>query len=292
MDADELERLGNIKIDNKRHIVVFLDILGFKSHVMNYIDHKKGDNKEILNNIKSAYERALNSNYSSIFEYTGLNVQYKQFSDCTCLSIPNFSGNSRAAAMILCSFIYLLREFYFNMLTFDLYIRGGLSVGFHYEDDNIIFSEGLIKAYELESKAVYPRIILDDELIMRFKRLWANHKDTISLFGVDKVLISDWDGSVFINPFNFSQALENMISEGHTKKPSVYDESKDLKTNLVEIDYKAQIRVLKNLENKIKKLGYANTDDNILKKYIWLRELVNWNIDPESAKIKFEYLLK
>jgi hypothetical protein len=292
MADEELKEAENIEIDNEKHIVAFLDILGFKSHIKNYLNPNKDEDREILNKIKFAFEEALNSKYAPILEYAGLNLHYKQFSDCTCLSIPDFRSNPEVEAIIHCNFIFLLREFYFSMLKFDVYIRGGLSVGFHYEDDNMIFSEGLIKAYELESKSVYPRIILDDELIRRFKWFWANHKDTISLFGVDKLLISDWDGSVFINPFNLSQALENMVLAGHTKKPSVYDESKDLKTNLVEIDYKAQMRVLKNLENKIEELRSDQIDDNILMKYIWLKELVKWNMDPESAKIKFEYLLK
>ena len=282
---NRLERLGQVKVDNERNVVAFLDILGFKNHVKQHLD---GDT-DILANMRSAYKDALNSNYVPIFEFMGLNIQYKQFSDCTCLSIPNFSGNSKAAAMILSSFIYLLREFYFSMLKFEIYIRGGLSVGFHYEDDNMIFSEGLIMAHELESKAMYPRIILDDMLIKRFEKLWIDQKDTLSLLGVDKMLISDGEGIVFINPFNFAQVTENMSLAGHVKKPSVYDESKDLKTNLVEIDHKAHMRLLKNLENKIEEYKENNS---VLRKYIWLKELVKWNINLDSSKIKFEYLLK
>ena len=292
MDNAELERLGEIKVDDEISIVAFLDILGFKNHVKNYLNPNYKSDKEILNNIKSAYENALNSLYASIFEYTGLNIKYKQFSDCTCLSIPNFRGNSRVAAIILCSFIYVLREFYFDMFSFDLYIRGGLSFGFHYEDDNMIFSEGLIKAHELESKAIYPRIILDNDITERFKKCWIHHKDTISLLGCDKILILDEDGTVFINPFNLSHALTNMILEGHTKKPSMYDENKDLKTNITQIDYNTQIRILKNLESNIQKLKSDKSNVNILKKYIWLKELVKWNIEPKSSRIKFEYLLK
>lgn len=295
MDKEKNQRINcgseHVEIDNEKGIVAFLDILGYKNHVKNYLNPTKYGDKKILKNIKFAYEEALNSEYGKILEYAGLNIQYKQFSDCTCLSIPDFRSNPNIETIIHCSLIYLLREFYFTMLRFDLYIRGGISVGFHYEDDNMIFSEGLIKSYELESKAVYPRIILDDELINRFKKFWIKNKDTVSLFGVDKLLISDWDGSVFINPFNLSQALENMVLTGHTKKPSFYDENKDVKTNLVEIDYKAQMRVLNDLNTKIEELKDKN-DDNVLKKYIWLKELVKWNINPESAKIKFEYLLK
>lgn len=290
--------LEEIEIDNEKSLVAFLDILGFKNHVKSYFNPKCHVDKKILNMIKSAFEDAKNAPYLDFFkeiehlEEMDLKIQYKQFSDCICVSIPNVKGNTRIAAMVLSSFVFLLRDLYFNMLKFNFYIRGGFSVGFHYEDDDVIFSEGLIKAYEIESEAIYPRIILDDELVKRFEEFWANQKNWISTLGVNKMLISDWDGSIFINPFNLSQALEKMFLEGYIGKTYFIDEKKDVKTQLIEIDSKAQLRVLNNLNNNIRELKSDETDDNVLKKYIWLKELVKWNMDPESSKIKFEYFLK
>ena len=63
-------------------------------------------------------------------------------------------------------FFITLKNYFYHFIKYDLYLRGGVSIGFHYEDDNIIFSDGLIKAYYLESKkSIYPRIILDEDLI-------------------------------------------------------------------------------------------------------------------------------
>jgi hypothetical protein len=160
-----------------------------------------------------------------------------------------------------------------------LYLRGGVSIGFHYEDDNIIFSDGLIKAYYLESKkSIYPRIILDEDLIKRLKRLWKSHKDVLSDFGIEKLILVDWEGTTFINPFSIVQSMGNMMADG----------IKD--TDSEKTDNRFHDELKQNLENRI--IEHQSSDDHILTKYLWLNELLMWNMKPESSKIKFEYLLK
>lgn len=48
-----------------------------------------------------------------------------------------------------------------------LFIRGGISSGKLFEDTDINFlaSEGLVKAYQLEQQAVYPMVVIDEDLI-------------------------------------------------------------------------------------------------------------------------------
>lgn len=297
-EITESKENNDAEIGNKKHLVAFLDILGFENHVEKYLNPEKESDKDILTKIKSAYQNALNSSILDFFEKEyykeqGLKIQYKQFSDCTCLSIP-FSGNSKEEdAFIICSFINLLREFYYTMIDSDLLIRGGVAIGCHYEDDNIIFSEGLIKAYKLESKAVFPRIILDDELVQSIKKIWADEdlKFIISRLVIDKQLISDWEGFIFINSLNQTQLLERFYRDG-SFTPKFIDEKKDIKIQLVEVDNIIQISLFDNLQRKIRRLKKDETDDNVLMKYIWLKELIKWNVDPDGSKLKFEYLLK
>jgi hypothetical protein len=62
-----------------------------------------------------------------------------------------------------------------------------------------------------------------------------------------------------------------------------------LTINSVKSDQEFHMRILKNLDNKISE---QKLDDHVLKKFIWLRELLKWNMDQDSSKIKFEYVLK
>lgn len=49
------------------------------------------------------------------------------------------------------------------------------------------------------------------------------------------------------------------------------------------------MELLENLEEKIKEF---RGDEDVLSKYLWLKDLIHWNIDPKSSEAKFEYLLK
>lgn len=281
-------------MDKKIHLVAYLDILGFKNHVKNYFNNEIEPPEQILDIIKKAFKEAPNLPYFKPFKEIGMEIQYKQFSDCTCLAVPQiFDKYSEANALILSGFIHLLEDFYFHMLTYKIVLRGGVSIGYHYEDENIIFSEGLINAYQLELEAVYPRIVIDEELVKIFKKQWEEQRDALSRFGIEKILVSDWEGSVFINPFKKAQSNEKLILKGNIEKPLYFDDGNDVIGNLSEIDKKAIMKIVKMLETEIKKIeSDENGNRNVLKKYMWLKELALWNINPESAKIKFEYILK
>jgi len=262
-------------------IVAFLDILGFKELVQNSVHSKDPTDTEIIiGNIQSALKDALKNIETG--ENKDLNlIKYKVFSDCTCLSTPTFHGKDNEASN-LCTFITMIKGYTFNLIRKNIYLRGGISAGYHYEDNYMIFSDGLIKAHHLEKKeALYPRTILDEDLVQRFKRLWVDQKDIILDFNVQTRLITDEKGITFINPFNLMQSMDKQtlkdINAQHSKK------------KLKKIDNKFNRERLEDIEGKIIKYK-----DNkcVLPKYEWLKEFINWNIKPKSSKYKFEYLLK
>lgn len=282
LDNKELQKAINLERKNGDCIVAYLDILGFKELVNKYLNPQNTFEEHILEIITSAMDDAKRpiNEYFSESEFKGVElIKFKQFSDCVCLSMPDFYGSKVEAAMIG-MFILILKNYNFNFTRKNLYLRGGAAIGFHYQDENIIFSDGLIKAYYLESKkSVYPRIILDEEIVKRIKRLWKTQKSVILDFGIEKLLLTDWEGTPFINPFTPTQSMGNMM------------ENKFKESKLSEIDNKFQIEIKQNLINKINEHKF-NGDNHILTKYLWFKELLMWNMDPESSKIKFEYLLK
>lgn len=49
-------------------------------------------------------------------------------------------------------------------------IRGGITYGEFYQDGDVMFGKGLVKAYEIENNiAKYPRIVIDSDSIIRYK---------------------------------------------------------------------------------------------------------------------------
>ena len=60
--------------------------------------------------------------------------------------------------------LYELAFLQFYLSREGIFVRGAISQGKHFENDRMIFSQGLVKAYELEKAAVYPSILIDKDL--------------------------------------------------------------------------------------------------------------------------------
>ena len=225
MENAKLEESENIDIEyNENCLVAFLDILGFKSMIDAHINKK---NISMLDKIDYALKRAKwvtnkrkEQAYAADYD---LGMVLKQFSDCMSISFKNpqkFSEEDKDELDGQLFFaIEAIRDIQIEMLESNVYIRGGLSLGsYHKENNERIFSDGLIKSYELEKeKAVYPRIILHDNLLSILKDMFENHEKGMTYIGIKKILIRDWDGVIFINPFNKFEVYEEYLKDKNTK---------------------------------------------------------------------------
>ncbi|MBL0236598.1 MAG: hypothetical protein IPQ02_08330 [Saprospiraceae bacterium] len=136
-----------MKIKYQDKIVAFIDVLGFSNLVYTdttfliskYFDYVLGEFKNPLGRNK----------FSSLL-----------ISDSIVITANNNKENLATMVEILC----LLQS---KLMTEGILIRGAISFGGLYlnKSKNIIVGVGMINAYQLESKAIYPRIILDRRLI-------------------------------------------------------------------------------------------------------------------------------
>lgn len=284
MNSAELKKVIAKEFDKGDCIVAFLDILGFQEYVKRYFNSDDPEDKKILENINDGLIDGLKNVKESENQEINL-VKYKLFSDCVCFSIPTYQGKVGEVAM-LSEMVNRVVNYSFHLIRRNIYPRGGIAVGPHYQDENIIFSDGLNKAHYLEDKiAIYPRTILDEELVQRFNRLWIEQKDKILEFGTEKRIVTYKDGITFINPFNLMQSMGKYELKNQ-KKPS--ESQKDFEARLLGIDNDFNKKVLANVENLIEE--YKDKED-VLCKYLWLKDLIKWNMDPKSSN-EFEYLLK
>lgn len=119
----------------------------------------------------------------------------RMFSDCVCISTParieNFDAFFQCLALVQAN---LFRE--------AILLRGGIAIGNHYSDDLLIFSEGLVRAYEIEStKARFPRIIVPQEF-------WSfvvghGYDEDIIWFKDTYIWHDPADGSMFVDYLNW-----------------------------------------------------------------------------------------
>lgn len=287
---------------HKKQLVAFIDILGFKKLIDDYFSGKDTSSLTLLKQtMKEAEVYAIDYSKRYLKQFD-IKFSFRQFSDCISISIP--LNRNHATLTTYGAFINVVRIYQLMLLENNFLVRGGIALGGHFENSNMIFSEALVKAYKLENQnAVYPRIIIDKELIHLIEDALNNNPDDYNLFYelYGKAIIIDWDDEVFISPFGM---LEELKSLG-----DIYGEEELIKmiesyaaTTKIEIkipdNFVEQLKslhgpkeIIKPLLKNINKYLKENTELNheILSKYKWLKQFMVWSITPRKSKIKFEY---
>ena len=140
------------QIDLDYFIVAFVDILGFSNMVKSDCENKSDSIKyfEVLREINKETQKIGDCNIT-------------QFSDSVIFSLPLSQDN-------YIKMIEILAEYQRKLLYHNIICRGAVAYGKHYKEDDFMFSQALIEAYQLESKdAIYPRIIISKNLLEYFK---------------------------------------------------------------------------------------------------------------------------
>jgi len=131
----------------------FLDVLGFSERIRSSYKDKTAN--KLLQEFHAIFDRRINRLKSEVDESL---LYFKSFSDNVLLAHPRFSEDMESELGFI---LWSISEYQFEMASKGFFIRGGLSVGPLFVDDNSVYGEALIDAYELESKvAVNPIVIL------------------------------------------------------------------------------------------------------------------------------------
>ena len=137
----------------EEYYCAFLDILGYKDKLELFFQNKYN----LYGRIETAMSRA-GVEYGRDYP-DGMKTYI--FSDSIIITLKTDNDLN-----LLINYISILvAQFSYE----GLFIRGGISSGKLFEDPNINFlaSEGLVKAYQLEQQAIYPMIVIDEDLISK-----------------------------------------------------------------------------------------------------------------------------
>jgi hypothetical protein len=157
--------------------VAFIDILGFGQMVVTDCESAKPGEK-YLPALKSAIHTVLAAAET-------VSARITQFSDSIVISLP-FSTDPNVFA----SFLSLCADLQRILFRAEILCRGGVSHGRHFHDETILFSQGLIDAYALESqKARDPRVLVSKETL---DLIFSNN-------GLPESLIKDSDDQYFLD---------------------------------------------------------------------------------------------
>ncbi|MED3762886.1 hypothetical protein [Ureibacillus terrenus] len=192
-------------------IVAFLDILGYKNMVLQDSKNSKLIYLPII-------EEMLNS-LNPILNNRGLEI--RQFSDSIVISAKYSIENTL-------SMLNAVSDVQWYMFKNGILLRGGIALGRHYSNGNIMYSEGLIEAYNLESNyARVPRILVDDNLLELVLGTCENPIEIKEFF--KKKLLKDKDSRNFVNYVDMEnleiheQQLKEMLMKVNLDHPSLIE---------------------------------------------------------------------
>jgi hypothetical protein len=141
------------------HIVAYLDILGLRK-MMSASAKDTGESREVLRSYHASVSEALQVLRPAIG--SGIPWKHKVFTDNIVLAVPIESTDAETEFGLASINV---AEFQLKLALDGWFVRGGISLGWLYFDDDIVFGPGLVDAYELESQsAVDPRVILSDNV--------------------------------------------------------------------------------------------------------------------------------
>jgi hypothetical protein len=249
-------------------IVIHSDILGFKKIIENAENDKA---EETLNKLKITLNECCGilDMFKAVEEPTSMKLKYKLFSDNLYASFSYEDGNLQSFSDAFIVAIIFARAYFSNMLDNKILVRGGISFGNDYYDDTMIFSIALVKAHTIESKkAIFPRIVIDNELIDLIKKDLVLSSQ-IFLDVLNNSILKDQKGIYFINPnglaTDFNSELNGVVG---AKLDKIY------------ISQSMQF-----IMGELKKID-RNTQEGekIGKKYDWLMELLLWNFNDRKEE--------
>jgi hypothetical protein len=187
---------------------------------------------------------------------------FKAFTDNVVIGFPVRDDGEHEMRRIF----GILAIFQLMMIQKGFFVRGGVALGEHYMDSNIVFGAALIEAHEIESKlARDPRIVLGPSAVPNFRHHLSYYSKAEYSWHYN-IVLKDADGQLFLNylgvglMFGYESVCES---------------------------------VRQHRENVVDKLtGFAD-DPYIRSKYVWVANYHNYFCDQYSlnSELKIDYEL-
>jgi hypothetical protein len=162
-------------------IVAFLDILGFSELIKSDVKTTSPQNLQRLLDVLSAINEHV----------LGEGATLRAFSDSVVIHSPLACDKFVGLLDVVAS---LQRQ----SILRGVLVRGGIAIGKHFQNEQLVYSEALVRAYDLERKeARFPRVVVDRELLD-----WSLNDDAMNPDLLDAsraLMLLDRDGQRFVN---------------------------------------------------------------------------------------------
>lgn len=243
----------------KKSIMGIVDILGFKNFVQ----------KEKENSVKTVIEAIRDSIMLNKWAIS-TTVKYTILSDTIIVYSENVDSDN------VFYVIHALGNLQLELLRHRFLCRGALVTAENYINNDIIVSEALIKAHLIEEKiAIYPRIIIDEEVIKIIKPQIDSGKimNDKKYFTKDAVIRDD-DGKYILNTLYLIPDIYAYINKDFDYFQNLYEE------NNMKLYRQSMYEFKKNIQNYYNSILKDDSPNmNILSKINYLVNYYNKTLD-------------
>ena len=264
---------NNKNLQYEKQLISFIDILGFKEIVKN-----SENDPQLLKNICETirflkkWEKPTSWNLETIeieedAQLRGLdsfNITDKSyctcFSDSIIVSVKIATGDINALFSTLVANLALMGA---NLAEQGIFIRGAITIGNLIHENDIIIGQGLIDAYNTETKlANFPRIVISEKLL---KELIYPLETKSNRYPYHLYLTRDKDGCVGFHQLKYFEVIQA------SPKNNILKASLD----------KIRKEIIKALDSSFE-------SPSIYQKYQWLKDQYNNNLFvlSEDTKLK------
>lgn len=155
--------------------IAFLDLLGF-GDLLDRIGQDVLERHRVVEALKLVRD--------TIGQNPAIDLRFTYFSDCIVLS-------AERTAHALWEIFQSIELLSFNLLQYDLLVRGGLSAGLMHHSKDFVFGTALTDAYHLErDKAKNPLVLLSAEVVQDAAKLGPDFTQWITEDGVGRYFVN------------------------------------------------------------------------------------------------------
>ncbi|WP_205570468.1 hypothetical protein, partial [Shewanella japonica] len=178
--------------------VCHVDILGYAQLCQEAI--KSDSSNAFLNKVRDALNAAYARVRESAKDWNQKNsFEIKVFTDNIVIGYPLKSDFFRTYGESELGHIFdVLSEFQLGLAMEGFLVRGGIAIGEHYMDDDIVFGNALIEAVKQDNSGGAPKVALAPSVIDVLKRHLGFYGDP-QWAPQTRVLLQDVDDNIFIN---------------------------------------------------------------------------------------------
>jgi hypothetical protein len=173
----------------EKRVIAFVDILGFRS-LLARMPQEPDLFETIRDALESVMEYGIASRQAPVLDrsYIPTGLEMTAFSDCYVIS-----AKTGSEFLIL----NLARQLVLCLLEVGIISRGAIVAGELYHEHPVVFGQGLVDGYELETTAAhYPRILVAETVAAPIREFDEQNGTTYS-----EGIITDTDGCRFLDVF-------------------------------------------------------------------------------------------